>query len=194
MSKILYWPGMGQNLEILKKFREELVKKENKVYVVDFQYDNNILNPNKWNIINENDFDWWIGLSLGASLLYYSYEFVPSKLRPKRITIINPFSSREMLARERKFSLEKQWRFSPIKSTLKVNTVDLVRSIQDEKIPSHHGFELLNHAIANEKNIILVNENHTIDNYDAQVELAKVLINKESKSEQYYYCNIFKQC
>lgn len=194
MSKILYWPGMGQNLEILKKFRERLAEKGNNVCVIDFKYDNNILNPNEWNIIKKNDFDWWIGLSLGASLLYYSYEFVPNKLRPKRITIINPFSSREILARERKFSLEKQWRFSPINSTLKVNTVDLVSSIQDEKIPPHHGFELLNHAIAKEKNLILINENHTIDNNDAQDELAKLLMNKESRSEQYYYCNIFKQC
>ena len=131
---------------------------------------------------------------MGASLLYYSYEFVQEKIRPKRITIINPFSSRKILAKERNFSLDKQWDFSPINSKMKVNTIDLVRSIQDDKIPSHHGFELLNNAIANEKNLILINESHTIDNYNAQVELAKLLINKESRSEQYYYCNIFKQC
>ena len=194
MSKILYWPGMGQDLEILKKFREELVNQGNNVYTIDFKYDDNVLNPNKWSAIEKNKFDWWIGLSLGASLLYYSYEFVPEKIRPKRITIINPFSSRKILAKERNFSLDKQWDFSPINSKMKVNTIDLVRSIQDDKIPSHHGFELLNNAIANEKNLILINESHTIDNYNAQVELAKLSINKESRSEQYYYCNIFKQC
>lgn len=193
MSKILYWPGMGQNLEILNQFRKELLKRGNEISIIDFKYDDNKLEPTKWKIIEEKKFDWWIGISLGASLLYYSYEFVMDKYKPERITIINPFSSRKTLAKEKKFNLKNQWDFSPINSKMQINTIDLVSSIKDDRIPSHHGFELLNNAIANEKNLILINENHTIDNYDAQIELAKLLINKEQRDEKYYYCNIFKQ-
>ena len=193
MSRILYWPGMGQDLKILENFRKQLRQLGNIVDVIDFDYDdNNKLNPNEWKIIN-NKYDWWIGLSLGASLVYYSYEYVEDKNKPERITIINPFSSRKKLSIEKQFDLKNQWDFSPICSNVDIEKIDLVRSIYDDKIPSYHGFELLNNSISNNKNFILVKDKHTIDNIEAQKELARLLIKEENKNEPNYYCNIYKQ-
>lgn len=193
MSKILYWPGIGQNLEILKILRDKLIKSGNQVDNINFLYDDKKeLDPSKWKILDKK-YDWWIGLSLGASLLYYSYEFVREENKPKRITIINPFSSRKKLSCEKKFNLDGQWDFSPINSRVNVETIDLVSSMYDDKIPSYHGFELLNNAISKNKNLILVRDNHTIDNVEVQIELANLLIRGENSNETNFYCNIYKQ-
>ena len=191
MMKILYWPGMGQDLSILKTLRTELSEK-NILQTINFRYDVGELKPKKWNILQEK-FDWWIGISLGASLLYYAYNFIEESNRPTRLTIINPFSSRETLSLEKNFDLSKQWNFSPKEEIVDVSKIELISSVYDNKIPTYHGLELINNTKSKNKKIILVNSNHTIENIDAQIELSKILLNEEIKNERFNYCNVYKQ-
>ena len=44
MKRILYWPGMGQQKDILKHLRDEL-SKENIIDFIDFDYDKDELDP-----------------------------------------------------------------------------------------------------------------------------------------------------
>lgn len=196
-NKILYWPGRGQNLDILKEFRKELETQGFELECICINYDEGDLKPYKWKQVVQNDANWWIGISLGASLLYYSLRFTEEK-KPNRITLINPFSSRETLSKERKFELKNQWNFAPIDYVGKVDNFDMVLSINDIKIPMYHGVKLINNTICKNKQIIFINENHTIDNEVAQKELATILendnlLNRGEKNEGYNYCNIYKQ-
>lgn len=191
MKKILYWPGMGQNIDILFDLKKELSKKF-KLDIINFDYDVGNLNPLDWEIL-KNKYDWWIGISLGASLLYYSYNFIKKDIRPKRLTIINPFSSRKILSKEKGFDLSNQWDFSPKAQEVTVKKMELITSIYDEKIPNYHGFELINKTNSKNKKIILVNSNHIIENSKVQLELSKILLNGEIKNEKFNYCNIYKQ-
>lgn len=195
-NNILYWPGRGQNLDILKSFRSELEQRGFKLKCIDISYDKGIFNPADWEQVIKNNADWWIGISLGASLSYYSMRFAGEN-KPSRITLINPFYSREVLAKERNFDLKNQWSFAPIDHNEEVNYFDMVLSINDEKISMYHGVKLLNNTICKNKQIIFINGNHTIDNEDAQIELASILennniLNRGENSERYNYCNIYK--
>lgn len=196
-NKILYWPGRGQDLEILKDFRSTLEEKGFQLDFIDIKYDEGILSPNTWKQVVQNDAIWWIGISLGASLLYYSMKYT-NRNKPSRITLINPFSSREVLSKEKNFNLENQWNFAPIDYAEKVNNLDLVLSINDTRIPMYHGVKILNNTICDNKQIIFINESHTIDNKNAQSELARALesnniLNRGGKNEGYNYCNFYKQ-
>lgn len=197
-NKILYWPGRGQDLEILKDFRSSLEEKGFQLDFIDIKYDEGILRPNTWKQVVQNDAIWWIGISLGASLLYYSMKYTTNRNKPNRITLINPFSSREVLSKEKNFNLENQWNFTPIDYAEKVNNLDLVLSINDTRIPMYHGVKILNNTICDNKQIIFINESHTIDNKNAQIELARALesnniLNRGGKNEGYNYCNFYKQ-
>ena len=196
MKRILFWPGRGQNLKILENFRNELMKSGYEFDYINIQYDKGKLLPNKWKQVSDNNADWWIGISLGSALLYYSVNFT-KKNRPKRITLINPFSSREILAQEKGFDLSNQWGFSPKDYTINIENMDIVLSTYDKKIPMYHGIELLNKTICNNKKIVFVDSNHTIDDVNAQIELSDILIENESltggsSNERYNYCNIYK--
>lgn len=193
--KILYWPGRGQCLDILSNFRKELEEKGFEFEYINIQYDKSTLNPTNWKQVKQNDAEWWIGISLGASLAYYSMKFAGEN-KAKRITLINPFSSREVLSKERNFDLSNSWNFAPIDCKGEIDSLDMVLSINDSKIPMYHGIKLLNNTICKDKNIIFVNENHTIDNPKAQIELARVLMNHNKlgrdKYGMYNYCNVYK--
>ena len=47
MKKILYWPGMGQNNDILSRLKKEL-SREYKLEIINFKYDVDNLNPLDW--------------------------------------------------------------------------------------------------------------------------------------------------
>ncbi len=197
MKKILYWAGRGQDLKILDDFRKELEKNEYVIEYINIKYDSGQLSPSEWIQVTNNSADWWIGISLGASLLYYSTNFI-RKHKPSRITLINPFSSRKILAEEKGFSLENQWVFTPKNCNVEVDNFDVVLSLNDNKIPMYHGVELLNKTISNNKQIIFVKGNHIIDDNMAQIELANLLIkngilNGENDNGRYNYCNVYKQ-
>lgn len=201
-NKILYWPGRGQNLEVLKYFRNELLQNGFLIDVIDIEYDNSELNPLNWNKVKENDCSWWIGISLGASLLYHALSYIDDLYKPTRITLINPFYSRKKLSDEKGFDLRGQWEFSPIENTINVRQIELVSSVFDKKVPMYHGIKLLNKTISNDKKIIFIDAEHTINLKEAQNELAKVLcdiniIEKKEKGKiinekRYNYCNIYK--
>ena len=190
-KNILYWPGRGQDTEVLKEFRKVL-SNEYLIDIVNFEYDRGSLEPQRWNIL-QNKYSWWIGISLGASLEYYSYNYIELKNRPNRITLINPFSSRKILSEEKKFDISSQWDFAPRNSIIKVEKIDLVSSIFDTKIPMYHGIDLLDKAISNDKEIVFVNSNHTIDEKCAQIQLANILLGKSEENAEINYCNIYKQ-
>lgn len=196
MKKILYWAGRGQDLKILESFRNELAKNGFEIDYINIKYDEEELSPQKWKQVVDNDADWWIGISLGASLLDYSVNFARWR-KPKRITLINPFSSRKILSKEKGFEFNTQWDFSPKDCKIKIDNMDVVLSTFDTKIPMYHGVELLNKTICNNKKIVFVESNHTIDNDYAQIELANILIKNEvsnggNNNERYNYCNIYK--
>jgi hypothetical protein len=188
--KILYWPGMGQKDEILKNLKDTLAE-EHDLDTIDFEYDTGILNPENWTILKKK-YDWWIGISLGASLLYYTYNFISEDLRPQRLTIINPFSSREVLSKEKEFDISNQWNFTPKSQNIIVNRIELIASVYDSKISPYHGIELINKASSQNKKIIFVNSDHTIGEIEAQYELSKVLLNEENENERFDYCYIYK--
>ena len=197
-KKVLYWPGLGKDMKVLNSFRRELAAEGYQIDVVDFEYDKGSLNPNKWKQIQKNQYDWWIGISLGASLLYYSYNFVENSLRPKRLTLINPFCSRKILSEEKLFDMSKQWDFSPIDNLCIVDKIDVVISIYDWKIPIYHGIKLLTLTSSLNKYIIFLNSDHIVDNEIIQKELVKALITceegkKNQNEEKFNNCYIYKQ-
>ncbi len=196
-NKILYWPGRGQNLNILNHFRKELENQGFELECIKVNYDEGVLSPYTWKQVVENDAKWWIGISLGASLLYYSIKFTKEN-KPNRITLINPFFSREVLSKEKNFDLKGEWNFAPINCKEKIDNMDMVLSINDTKIPMYHGIKILNNTICANKQIIFINESHTINNKFAQIELAKILKNKKLSDrgtcdERFNYCDIYKQ-
>ncbi len=195
-NKILYWPGRGQDLKILRHFREKLEYNGYNFENINIEYDKDSLTPYKWKQIAENKADWWIGISLGASLLYYSLQYVKDENKPSRITLINPFFSRRILSKEKNFNMKNQWDFDPINCKCKIENIDMVLSVYDNKIPMYHGIKLLNNTNSNNKKIIFIDEGHIIENEAAQAELGKALINisnpKGGLNEKYNYCNIYK--
>ena len=197
MKKILYWAGRGQDLKVLDNFRKELEKKGFEIEYINIKYDIGPLSPAQWTQVTNNDADWWIGISLGASLLYYSMNYI-KKNKPSRITLINPFSSRKILSEEKGFDLDNQWVFSPEDCDIEVDNLDIVLSMNDTKIPMKHGIKLLNKTMSKNKQLVFVEDNHIINDDKIQIELAKILIennilNGGNNNERYNYCHIYKQ-
>ena len=73
---------------------------------------------------------WWIGISLGASVLWTLSSLVES--RSIRLTVINPFADRERLSREKGFNLRGQWNFKPIDFQSVAEHIDVVVSIYEK--------------------------------------------------------------
>lgn len=183
-TKVLYWPGRGQNLDILSALRRSLEARGAEIECVSFRYDCGPLSPWTWTEVRDNHAEWWIGLSLGASLACYSLPFATR--RPKRLTLINPFFSREQLSFEKHFSLDGQWKFSLSGNNEPVD-LDLVVSMNDDKIPLHHSSDILKHNSFNSVSLITVDSNHTIDDRLAQRELASVLLGRNHGKSRYSY-------
>jgi len=193
VKNILYAPGMGQDYRILQEFRNELETMGYTFSYIDFLYDEGSFNPKSYDCIINNTSEWWIGISLGASVLYYMYNFAKNK--PERITIINPFSDRRVLANEKGFDISTQWDFSPKSIDISVKHIDLVTSVYDQSISMYHGIELINKADADTKNIIYVDADHQINSIKAQIELAQCLYNKKyvrGTRDGYKSCNIYQ--
>ena len=194
--KILYAPGMGRDLKILSEFRGALQRHFGAVEIFRLPYDVGEFDPKNIEQVVKNDCQWWIGLSLGASLLYYLTAFCPKENLPERLTVINPFSCRKKLAAERGFDLSRQWIFSPEEISVEVKISDAVLSMNDSSIPIQHGIRLLNLAKSEHKNLIFIEANHQISDSRAQLDLAEVLINLHSGEinfGSYNSCNVYKQ-
>lgn len=193
-AKILYAPGLGKDYGLLKSFRQEIEKFGYEFQYINFDYDNGPFNPESFDCMINNKADWWIGLSLGASLLYYMVNY--ANPRPKRLTIINPFSDRYTLSKEKGFDISKQWNFAPISTIPIINQIDLVTSIYDKSIPLYHGLELLANAMATKKDIVYVKSDHQINDIVIQNELAEALVySKTIVKDKIYgnkYCNFYQ--
>jgi hypothetical protein len=149
----------------------------------------------EWTVwLKKHPVSWWIGMSLGASLAWVFASLLDDSIKPRRLTLINPFASRKQLAEEQGFSLNEQWDFAPLESKLTVSRAEIVVSIFDEKLPIQHGIRLLNKIEADIKRVIFVDDNHQIQTNDAQEELAKLLIasSKEIYCGTTYYCHIYQ--
>lgn len=198
-SKVLYWPGIGQDIQVMHDMLNILRKRKFDIIYPEFVYDKDefLLDKKseiyKW--VEKQNAEWWIGLSLGASLAYTIASLLPIELRPARITLINPFSSRVQLSKEKGFSLENQWIIEPKRYNLSVREADIVISLYDEKIPIYHGIELASNIMSRNKKIIFLKANHMVMQKGVQEELGGILLSmqKDVSNEKSYYCNIYKQ-
>lgn len=191
--RILYAPGRGKKLGILQDFRKELVGLGHSVDILQTPYDTGALPRSS---LITSAYDWWIGLSLGASLLCYVFPLTEKLFRPGRITAINPFFDRRKLASQRNFSLADQWDFTLAGSKIDIPSFDVVLSLADQAIPLEHGLLLSANITASQNCLITVDADHQITNHLAQRELAKVLDVLAENCGGYDgadYCFIYKQ-
>ena len=197
MGKMLFWPGRGKSAKILQRFLA-FISAFYDISIFPFDYDtggNPFYSESSWSQwIKNNHFDWWCGISLGASL---SYVMASLSSKPSRITMINPFQSRSILAEEKGFSIENQWDFSLSNYTINVENLDMVLSIYDEKIPIYHGITILNKAQAKFKRLIFIEDTHCIECSENQIELANLLKKVEDggrfDDRFLKHCYIYKQ-
>ena len=189
-GKILFWPGMGKPENVLRCFLDEIALNY-EVCIFPFEYDSGDMpfsRGSHWcRWLEQNQFSWWCGLSLGASLAFVMSSLCP----PERLTMINPFCSRRILAHEIGFTLANQWDFSPSEYVAEVRESEAVISVHDEKIPIWHGVNLLNHIRAESKRLIFVDSNHCIDDVAAQSELAGILTGRTKEYAD--YCNVYQR-
>ena len=197
MKKILFWPGRGKSSLILKFFLKKLKSNFN-ITIFPFEYDVGdypFHSKSNWcNWLNKNYFDWWCGISLGASFLLKIVSSCTINT-PNRMTLINPFYSRIKLAHEKDFSLNGQWNIELNNFTVQYQEVDMVVSMYDEKIPIYHGLHLLNQLKANDKRLVLIEASHQINNEVVQIELAEILQKFDGKNydaPNFKYCYIYK--
>jgi hypothetical protein len=179
-NSVLFWPGRGNNLSNLYYFLFLFKFYSYKIERIPFEYDkedNPLYLGSKWEIwLRKNTFTWWIGISLGASLAYTFASLLTHSTKPQRLTLINPFASRRVLAAEKGFSMAGQWDFSPIDYESKLNNIEIIVSLFDIKIPMYHSILLYNKSISDNKKLIFIKDNHQVNNYNIQIRLAEYLI------------------
>lgn len=195
-ESILYWQGRSRNHLELSEFHQVLRNHGFKKGVMPIEYDIGPP-PNepdskiyKWIHYQSTSHcsSWWIGISLGASIAYVLASSAKKDLLPRRITLINPFSNRIQLAREKGFSLNQQWPLMPINFPLQVPYVDIILSKNDDKIPNVHGQSLIPMILAERICLVFIDADHTISDRKTQAEIANFLLNdceKEKTLAQY---------
>ena len=181
--KILYWPGIGRSPLELFDFYRSMEDNGYSIAIMPYEYDvgEKPHNPEsfiyQWaNNQSNTGADWWIGLSLGASVAYLVASAISAESIPKRITLINPFADRAQLAWEKGFSLVGQWLLSPLNHSLYVPIVDIVLSLNDDRIPIEHGKQLLSMITATELRVIMLNADHAVSCCSALLYLADMLL------------------
>ena len=181
--KILYWPGIGRSPLELFDFYRSMEDNGYSIAIMPYEYDvgEKPHNPEsfiyQWaNNQSNTGADWWIGLSLGASVAYLVASAISAESIPKRITLINPFADRAQLAWEKGFSLVGQWLLSPLNHSLYVPIVDIVLSLNDDRIPIEHGKQLLSMITATELRVIMLNADHAVSCCSAHLYLADMLL------------------
>lgn len=191
-KSILYWQGRGRNPLELINFNKTLKHHGFSTQIMPLDYDIGLMPNNPESRIYQwihcqikTTQDWWIGLSLGASVAYILASSAMTGSIPQRITLINPFANREKLAKEKNFSLNQQWVINPINHRLCVPIVDIVLSVNDNRIPIKHGQALLPMITAKELRVIMLDADHTISDSTAQLDLANVLLRDWKKGTVY---------
>lgn len=196
-TKILFWPGIGKDLSVLSEFVDKLKLEGYEIDYFQEEYDLGKLDPGKWEQVLNNDSDWWIGISLGASLLYYAYSYVPKEKRPSRITLINPFYSRTVLSSEKGFDITKYWNFDPMDMKNFIEHCELIVSIFDKNISPYHSLKLSSSINSDNNYLLLINSDHTLKLNNIQKKIASILISYDRGGykieKENNCCNIYKQ-
>ena len=175
---VLYFPGIHRLPNELEHFFLLLKEKTGaSIYISPIQYDTGIftLTPfYDWlNSIPRPD--WWIGLSLGASLAWMAAAECPEMLRPARLTLLNPFANRKILAETAGFSMSNQWDLVPEQVEVPPGIkTDAVISRQDSKIPWECKRNLI-HKIPKGQ-VSLIDTDHAFSSEQEQILLFKTLL------------------
>ncbi len=184
LKHVWYWPGIRRSPAELDVFFAVLRDAGFTVDTVGATYDKGLLPDNADSGIQQfvNDpnrmvCNWWIGLSLGAAVAHIAACTAPAHRRPKRLTLINPFADRMELSQHLAFTMDGQWRLKPIDFHSPGGIlVDLVLSLCDERIPSEHGFRLLDCYPAGDVDLIPLDSNHAVADESQQRLLASLLM------------------
>lgn len=192
--KILYAPGIGKELAILQCFRNVFLSNGHSIDVLSLPYDSGSYcqEIKKLSLLK---YDWWIGISLGASILCSMLSIVDKNFLPNKLIAINPFYDRQVLSVEKNFSMDGQWRISLSENIGFVENFDLCLSVFDKSIPLHHGLEVLNTIKSTNKRLITVDSDHQINCNNTQIQLAKLLLNTEGNTitDEHNYCHVYKR-
>lgn len=193
---ILYWPGRGNNPLQLSECLRIMEREGHSVEVMPLEYDVGKKPDTPQSCIYQWATKrtsvgayWWIGLSLGAAVAHIVASVIPLESRPRRITLINPFANRAQLAKEKNFSLAGQWSLNPVDYQLYVPHVDLVLSLQDDRIPNEHGKRLLPKFNAAKVHLITLNADHAVKCRSTQSNLAETLLRNAMKGASAQYGN-----
>jgi len=120
---------------------------------------------------------WWIGLSLGASIAHIVASTISPPKKPKRLTLINPFSDRVALSQIKGFELGDQWPIAPCLYDLPSMTfAEIVLSSDDTQIPNDQGMRLHVEWGSMRSRVITIDGDHSLSAIKSQEILAKALL------------------
>ena len=185
-NRLLYWPGMHSDKSELQFLLESIAVSGVSITQMECPYDIGLSPDNQYSEIyrwlkqSNLYWDWWIGLSLGAAVAHIASCIGSINIRPKRISLINPFSDREALSREARFNIQNQWNFKPINYVCSTAIdIDLIISLYDDRISNEHGKQLLKCYPSANIRLTELEADHAISSQIRQHQLAKILLKKD---------------
>jgi len=189
-STVLYWPGIRRDSKELSVFFEQLTCNGYEVQIVPPLYDVGMPPEFAENAIKcwlhdsaNNKSNWWVGLSLGASIAHVVAATIHQSLCPQRLTLINPFSDRVELSHEKGFSLQGQWCFVPHQFRNDFSCADIVLSKDDQHVSNHHGRRMLScYASNNVRLLELSGVSHDLADGQKQSELVDALLGHSERA------------
>lgn len=182
---LLYWPGMRRRQSDLAVLLEGIQNSGWAISTVVTPYDtgpppSSPLSTMLTDTAVVSGCSWWLGLSLGASVAFAVLPQVSPKRQPNRLTMINPFMDRQLLAQQRGFDMSSQWRISLNVQLLPPRLqLDIVVSDDDDRVPPNHGVSLHREAgtvLCSKPNLIRVPGSHVLEGNDLQRRLASELL------------------
>ncbi len=179
---ILFFPGIHRRDDELKTFFTLAKRYKHisySVYPLPYDTGNLTIKPfEEWLNSNQTIPSWWIGLSLGACLAWYSASTIQEDLLPKRLTIVNPFSNRRALAQLRGFSMDNQWDLNLENANIPASVnVSAIISLHDAKIPLCCKRALLNKMPIRSQ--FFIDADHSLSENFAQHSMFNYLLNNE---------------
>jgi pimeloyl-ACP methyl ester carboxylesterase len=182
VTEILFWPGIGRKPGELEHLFSLLGTRAFSVSRAEALYDIGPPPPDPASTVYRrlmaapHSPPWWIGLSLGAAVAHVVAATIPASWRPRRLTLINSFADRELLAHTRDIGLEGQWLLRPIDFAPAAEVrIDIVMSVNDERIPPEHSVRLAA-ALGPDTRIIRLTADHAISDAQVQRQLARELL------------------
>jgi hypothetical protein len=181
-ASVLYWPGMRRSPSEFATLWQGLSGAGFAVSWVDVPYDcgpppdSPISAVARW-LAQRPLAEWWIGLSLGASVAHVAAATAAAGRCPRRLTLINPIADRVKLAEERGFSLEGRW---PLLAeqfpVFGVAAVDLILSTHDMRVPPEQGRSLVKCYPASSVRVVEVATGHAFEDVAIQRSLLSSLL------------------